>query len=212
MHGGTAVVTIVEGVAVTLTLDPTTIAEGDDDAGEGQTAITAAVEPAQSDAFDVTVTATSGDTDRWEFVGASRTLSFAANETAATGTVTIRAQHNDVDDGDHAVTVTGTADASTGLPAATATLTVTDDDLPKVSIAVPVRQRDTGHVYEEETASSDPPLGGRFWLTREGLTDAELMVNGHGPSETWPGRLRRDLDSGEQRRDGHASRSARRMT
>ena len=149
---------------------------------EGETATaTATVDPPHDVAFTAMVSGT--PEGRFEFVGGNRTLSFAAAATASTGTVTIRAKGNDVDDGDAEIEVSA-APSSTDVGAgATVTLTIRDDDLPKVSIAAPVWQWNTGHVYEAEAADHNAPGDGRFWLTREGLTDAALDVTVR-PSES----------------------------
>ena len=168
-----AVVTIREGASITLEIDDDQLAEGDDDAGEEQATITATLDPAATAAFAVTVSATSGDSGRWEFVGANRTLSFAQDATASTGSVILRARHNDVDDDDLEVTVTGTPDMASGLGATDATLTIVDDDLPTVSIAAPdLAGGAGGFVYEGETGTDD----GKWTLTRAGLLEDPLEV------------------------------------
>ena len=169
----TSTVTLVEGPAVTLVLD-------DDDLTEGETAtVTATVEPVHTAAFTVTVATDPASSERFEFVGEDRTLSFAANATDSTGTVQIRAVDNDVDEADvlkgatDGFSVTGTvSDADVAAPAAVP-FAVRDNDLPKVSIARPeLAGAATGFVYEGETAMDT----GRWKLTREGLTDAALTV------------------------------------
>ena len=168
-----AVVTIREGASITLEIDDDQLAEGDDDAGEEQATITATLDPAATAAFAVTVSATSGDSGRWEFIGANRTLSFAQDATASTGSVILRARHNDVDDDDLEVTVTGTPDMASGLGATDATLTIVDDDLPTVSIAAPdLAGGAGGFVYEGETGTDD----GKWTLTRAGLLEDPLEV------------------------------------
>ena len=168
-----AVVTVREA-GLQLVLDEPRIAEGDDDAGEGSTAVAATVYPAAAAAFTATVAAAPGEGERWEFADANRTLSFAKDATASTGAVRIRARHNDADDGDREVTVTATPEPSSGLAAATATLTVADDDLPSVSVAAPQLAADTGHVFEAETAAGN--AAGRWTLTRAGLLGEALDV------------------------------------
>ena len=84
--------------SVTLTLS-------DDEIEEGDTAtVTASVDPVHDAAFTVTVAGMSDDDARWEFVGGT-TLTFEASQAASTGSVSIRAIPNDIDDGrriDHA--------------------------------------------------------------------------------------------------------------
>ena len=168
------VVTIRETAGVRLEIDDAELAEGDGDAGEEQATITASVVPPAAAAFEVAVSASAeGEGARWEFVGANRALSFAANENFATGAVTVRALHNDVDDGDLAVTLTGTPGSGSTLTAVTATVTIADDDVPKVSILPPELARNTGHVFEQETEADS---AGRWLLTRAGVRDEELIV------------------------------------
>ena len=142
-----ALVRIAEDEGIVLSLTRTRIAEGDDDDGEETTEITATVEPPQRSAFTATVTAGPGGDDRWEFVGANRTFSFAADVSEGSGAVTIRARHNDTDDDDLLVTVTATPDNASGLEASTASLTVVDDELPTVTLML-----DDAELTEGETA------------------------------------------------------------
>ena len=73
--------TLVEGPVVTLVLD-------DDDLTEGETAtVTATVDPVHTAAFTVTVATDPASSERIEFVGSNRTLSFAANAAASSGVV-----------------------------------------------------------------------------------------------------------------------------
>ena len=161
---------------LTLNLSETELAEGDAPGEAATTTVTASLAPARSGAFDVTVSAISNDLAddaRWQFVGANRTLRFAADATASTGTVTLRTRPNDVPDGDAAVRVLATPDATTGIPRAEASLTVLDDDLPGVSIAVPLPARNGGHLFEDESAAPE----NAWLLTRTAPTDAALAVN-----------------------------------
>ena len=168
----TSTVTLVEGATLTLTLSSPTLAEGDSDAEEGETTVAASIDQAQGAPFEVAVTAAPEENVRWEFVGAGRTLSFAAGETESTGAVTLRARHNDEHDGDLAVLVTGTPDTDDVLPG-TATATVLDDDLPAVSIAGPSLAAGGGHLFEGEAAGA----GGSWTLSRTGTTVAPLTVS-----------------------------------
>ena len=163
---GTA--TIVEGPSVTLMLS-------DDEIREGETAtVTAAVDPVHDAPFTVTVAGTSTDDARWEIVGSGTTLTFAANQAASTGTVTIRAISNDDDDGDVEVELTATPSLAAVVASAPVTLTVLDDDLPTVSIAAPTGVVD-GFLYEAEAATDE--LQYKWVLTRDGLTDETLTVD-----------------------------------
>ena len=117
----------------------------------------------------------SDDDARWEFVGGT-TLTFEASQAAATGSVSIRAIPNAVDDGDLDITLTGTSSVTEVAPPAPVVLTVLDDDLPRVSIAAPTEAQNTGHVFEHEAA--DTTDANWVWtLTRVGLTDGPLTVN-----------------------------------
>ena len=110
---------------VTLVLDPDSIAEG------GTSTVTATVAPALGSAFEVEVSAAAGsgvDADVFT-LSANVTLSFAANETASTGTVTIAAVDNALDDHDKTVTVSGTASTAEVVAPDGQTLTITDDDV-----------------------------------------------------------------------------------
>ena len=121
---GTA--TTPEMPVVTLVLDPASIAEG------GVSTITATVAPASNAAFEIEVSATadSGDDAEVFELSTNVTLSFTANETASTGTVTISAVDNAVDEADKTVTVSGTASSGAEVSAlADQTLTITDDDV-----------------------------------------------------------------------------------
>ena len=162
-----SVVTIVEGPALTFSVTPTDLAEG------ATATVTASVEPVHDAPFTVTVAGTSTDDTRWEFVGGA-TLTFAANQAAPTGTVTIRAIGNAVDDGDLDITLTGTPSVTEVAPPAPVVLTVLDDDLPQVSIAAPTLARNMGHVFEHEAAGT---TDANWVLTRVGLTNEALTVN-----------------------------------
>ena len=111
---------------VTLVLDSDSIAEG------GVSTVTATVAPAADAAFEIEVSAavdSGNDADVFE-LSTNVTLSFEANETASSGTVTISAVDNAVDEDDKTVTVSGTV--STGaevLAPAEQTLTITDNDV-----------------------------------------------------------------------------------
>ena len=110
---------------VTLVLTPSSISEDG-----GVSTVTATVSPASATAFAVTVSAAAvSPAVAGDFTLAGSTLSFAANGTSSTGTVTITAVDNDVDAADKTVTVSGTTPSGVTAPAAR-TLTITDDDGP----------------------------------------------------------------------------------
>ena len=196
-----AEVIIVEGLLLTLAFTDT-LAEGDDDAGEGTTTVTATVQPPPATAFTVGVSTdpTAASSDRFEFVGDDRTLSFAANDPMSTGTVTLRAIHNDDDDGDLEVTVTGTPDTAgtaQSVQPATKTLTIVDDDLPKVSVAPPTLAVG-GYLFENEATTGG---AGAWTVRRAGLTGAELDVTvkvTETPTGTGTGNFVLAADEGER--------------
>ena len=102
--------------------------------------VTAMVSPASSVPFTVEVSATpaSPDSDFGDFEGpaqeddfslsSNRTLSFAANATASTGTVTIRLVDNDVPEPNEVVTVSGAVSGADIPDPDNVTLTIVDED------------------------------------------------------------------------------------
>ena len=166
-----SVVTLRDGPVLTLSVTPSDL-----EIAEGATAtVTASVDPVHDAAFTATVAGMSDDDARWEFVGGT-TLMFDASQAAATGSVTIRAIGNDIDDGHLDITLTGTSSVTEVAPPAPVVLTVLDDDLPQVSIAAPTDAQNTGHVFEHEAA--DTTDANWVWaLTRVGLTVEPLTVN-----------------------------------
>ena len=111
---------------VTLVLTPDSIGENGD-----VSTVTATVSPASTVAFTVTVSAqanspaVSGD-----FTLTGTTLSFGANATDSTGSVTITANNNGEDEPNKTLTVSGTVTVSGVEAPADVTLTITDDDEP----------------------------------------------------------------------------------
>ena len=154
-----------DGPALTLTVSPNPL-------DEGQTAtVTAIVSMAMSARFTVTVDGP--ESDRYEFVGGNRTLSFATNATQSTGTVRIRAVANDVDDGDVDILLNGTPDMD-GVSGGTVSVTLRDNDNPAVSIAAPRIALESGHLFENENNDSEPD---HLWtLTRSGEIADALVV------------------------------------
>ena len=159
--------TIVDGPAVTLTVATSPLPEGQ------STTVSATVDPMQAQAFTVTVSASAldGGNDRFEFVGANRTLSFALNAASSTGTVTVRATANEAHDGNVDVRLTGTPDRA-GVTRGSLILEIVDDDLPEVSIAAPVAAKG-GYLFEHESAADG---AGAWTVTRVGLTTEPLAV------------------------------------
>ena len=120
--------------AASLVLTPPTIAEG------ARATVTAMLSGASSAAVTLTVAAAPGTgAAAADFSLAGTTLTIAAGDTASTGTVTITATDDAVDDAGKQVTVSATASGGNGVAApADATLTITDDDeAPSLSIDSP---------------------------------------------------------------------------
>ncbi len=113
---------------VTLVLMPGSISENG-----GVSTVTAIAAPASSEAFTVTVSAAAvGHAVAGDFELSGTTLSFAANATESTGSVTISAVDNLVDAPDKMVTVSGTVSLSGADAPSDVTLTITDDETPPV--------------------------------------------------------------------------------
>ena len=159
--------------AITLRVSAHRIREGDSDADEGEATITAVVDPPQPEAFTLAVTASSDDAARWEFAGSNRTLAFAVDAAESTGSVRIRAVHNDADDGDATIMLTATPMPRGRLPTAQAVLVVADDEVPQVSVTSPCAAPACDHLFEAEAALA---ATGAFTLARDGSTAAALDV------------------------------------
>ena len=111
---------------VTLELARTSINEN-----RGFTTVRARLNRASSETTTVSVSATAvSPAVEGDFtLSTNQTLTIAAGRTGSTGTVTIRANDNDVDTPDKMVRVSGTAGNSQGVTdPADVTLTITDDD------------------------------------------------------------------------------------
>ena len=127
--GATLTLTDDEGApTATLVLTPDTIAES----GAGSTStVTATLDRASSAALTLTVSAAAGaNAAAGDFtLSSARTLRIAAGETASTGTVTVAANDNAIDEPDKGVRVSATVSGASGVavPAAVM-LTITDDD------------------------------------------------------------------------------------
>ena len=168
----TLTITDDEGLPkVALVLTPVTVKEADDTTTDGeneaQARVTARLQKAHNAAFTVTVAAAAvspADADDFR-LSDNPVLTFEAGATDSTGSVTVTAVDNDVDEQEKQVTVSGTV--SVGATAVRApedvTLTITDDDLPKVTIAA-----GTGSVTEGANAV--------FELTRAGVITKALAV------------------------------------
>ncbi len=120
---------------VTLTLTPDSISED----GASST-VTATVPTASDTPFTVTVSAApdSPAVDADFSLSTNRILSFAANATESTGTVTITAVNNSVDTPDKTLQVKGELSSGTDLRApGDVALTITDDDAaPELTLSV----------------------------------------------------------------------------
>ena len=120
---------------LTLKLDPASISED-----SGVSTVTATASVASPEPFTVTVAAAANaPAVAADFtLSANRVLSFAANATESTGTVTITARNNNLDAPQKTVRVAGSVPDGTRATAPDdVTLTITDDDAaPTLSLAV----------------------------------------------------------------------------
>ena len=168
---GTA--TTPEMPVVTLVLGPDSIAE------DGASTVTATVAPAADAAFAIEVSAAAdsgNDADVFE-LSTNVTLQFAANETASTGTVTISAVDNAVDEDDKTVTVSGTVLAGAEVFApAVQTLTITDDDVLATVTALESTQCDTD---SDPSACVEEGNDALFPVTLTGGTTTAAVVIGY---------------------------------
>ena len=128
---------------VSLSLSSSSISENG-----GVATVTATLDEAATVATTVTVAAAAGtDTDASDFTPSSaNTLTIAAGDTTSTGTVTITAVDNALDEPNKSVTVSGTVSHDGVATPAGKTLTITDDDpAPMLSIDSPsVTEGDSG--------------------------------------------------------------------
>ena len=158
---------------VTLVLDPDSIAEG------GASTVTATVAPAADAAFAIEVSAAADSGNDADVFGLSTnvTLQFAANETASTGTVTISAVDNAVDEDDKTVTVSGTVLAGAEVFApAVQTLTITDDDVLATVTALESTQCDPD---SDPSACVEEGNDALFPVTLTGGTTTAAVVIGY---------------------------------
>ena len=122
--------------AVSLSLSPSSISENG-----GEATVTATLDAASSATTTITVTAATGtNAVSSDFkLSSAKTLAIAAGSTTSTGTVTIGAVDNALDEPNKSVTVSGSASNSDGVKQpADQTLTITDDDpAPTLSINSP---------------------------------------------------------------------------
>ena len=157
---------------VTLNLDPTTI---DEDSGTAVT-VTATVSPARTTQFTVTVTAEAvfPATDAAYTLSANTTLTFTANTTESTGTVTITPVNNTDNERDKVVTVSGTVAAGvTGVTGpADVTLTIEDDDHPVVTHVVTLHRNNAARTLLDPAMI--PENVGQVCVRVTATTEADL--------------------------------------
>ena len=171
----TYVVTVARAAAVgvsvvTLNLDATTIAE---DSGTAVN-VTATLSAAKTTQFTVTVSAASPATDAAYTLSANTTLTFTANATESTGTVTITPVNNTDNERDKVITVSGAVAAGvTGVTApADVTLTIEDDDHPVVNHTLTLHRDDTAKTLLDPTMI--PENVGQVCIRVTATTEADL--------------------------------------
>ena len=144
--------------AVSLSLSSSSISENG-----GVATVTATLDEAVTVATTVTVAAAAGtDTDASDFtLSSANTLTIAAGNTTSSGTVTITAVDNALDEPDKSVTVSGTVSHDGVSPPTARTLTITDDDsAPMLSINSPsVTEGDSGSTDLTFTATLSAASG-----------------------------------------------------
>ena len=147
---------------VTLVLTPDSIGENG-----GVSTVTATASPASSEAFTVTVSADAvSPSVAGDFELAGTTLSFAANATRSTGTVTITAVDNQVDAPDKTVAVSGTVSLSGADAPSDVTLTITDDEsAPVVTLVLTPDSIGENGGVSTVTATASPASSEAFTVT-----------------------------------------------
>ena len=171
----TYVVTVARAAAVgvsvvTLNLDATTI---DEDSGTAVN-VTATLSAAKTTQFTVTVSAVSPATDAAYTLSANTTLTFPANATESTGTVTITPVNNTDNERDKVITVSGAVAAGvTGVTGpADVTLTIEDDDHPVVNHTLTLHRDDTVKTLLDPTMI--PENVGQVCIRVTATTEADL--------------------------------------
>ena len=151
---------------VSLSLSPSSISENG-----GEATVTATLDAASPATTTIMVTAATGtNAVAGDFaLSSAKTLTIAAGSTTSTGTVTITAVDNIIDEPNKSVTVSGSASNSDGVKQpADLTLTITDDDATPTSITLTVDDNDVaeddGATTITVTAAVDGPT--RFGGTR----------------------------------------------
>ena len=155
-QGATLAATTVTGTitdddptpAVTLALGSSSIAES---GATNSTTVTASLDARSGETTTVTIGAAAGtNADASDFsLSANKVLTIAAGQQSSTGTVSISAVDNALDEPDKSITVSGTAANLVGITQpSNVTLTITDDDpTPSLTISSPsVTEGDSGSV------------------------------------------------------------------
>ena len=169
----TYTVTVTKAAAgasvVTLNLDPTI----DEDSGTAVN-VTATLSAAKTTQFTVTVSAASPATDAAYTLSANTTLTFTANATESTGTVTITPVNNTDNERDKVITVSGAVAAGvTGVTApADVTLTIEDDDHPVVTHTLTLHRNNAAKTLLDPTMI--PEDVGQVCIRVTATTEADL--------------------------------------
>ena len=147
---------------VTLMLTPQMISENG-----GVSTVTATASPASSEAFTVTILATAvSPAVAGDFMLTGTTLSFAANATKSTGTVTLTAVDNAVDAPDKMVKVSGTVSLSGADAPVDVTLIITDEESsPVVTLMLTPQMISENGGVSTVTASVSPASSEAFTVT-----------------------------------------------
>ena len=153
---------------VTLSLDPGSISEG------GTSTVTATLSP--SPAVDTTVTVSAAPVapataDDDYFTLSGTTLTFAADATTSTGTVTIKAKDNDIANEARKVTVSGTS--ATAVDPADVILTITDNDQ---GPATPWQTEPSKPLYLKATANGQTRIDLEWWTP---MSDGGARIRGY---------------------------------
>ncbi len=142
---------------VTLVLTPAAIGENG-----GVAAVTATVRPAAARAFTLTVASAPARSEDF-ILSPNRRLSFAANQGASTGTVTVTALDNDLAAADAMVTVSGAVSASARVTGpADVVLTLSDDDEAPGAPALSATGGDrfVSLAWKRPASAGSSPIGG----------------------------------------------------
>ncbi len=159
---------VAAAVEVTLSLSADSVAEDSNTA----VGVTARISAAQTTAFTVEVSAAPA-TDSAFTLSANTTLSFAANATASTGTVTITPVGNTMNELDKEISVSGTVAGVTGVEGPDdVNLTITDDDHPVVTHVLTLHQNDQARTVLDP--ANVPEDVGQVCVRVTATTEADL--------------------------------------